>query len=96
MPFEDYLSAIVSPLLKQPEKFTIESTTDDMGVLLSLNLAQGDMGVVIGKSGETAKAIRHILRVFGMQNHARVNMKIVEPEGSPYRHKAPSDTELLA
>ena len=40
------------------------------------------MGQVIGRSGNTAKAIRTLLRVVGMKHNARVNLKIEEPEGS--------------
>jgi hypothetical protein len=40
------------------------------------------MGKVIGRQGETAKAIRSLLRVVGAKNNARVNLKIEEPEGS--------------
>jgi hypothetical protein len=40
------------------------------------------MGKVIGRSGNTAKAIRILLRVVGMKNNARVNLKINEPAGS--------------
>jgi len=40
------------------------------------------MGVVIGKEGKTAKSIRTLLRVLGDKNDSRVNLKIIEPEGS--------------
>jgi predicted RNA-binding protein Jag len=52
-----------------------------MGVLLSLDVHPDDMGKIIGRSGNTAKAIRILLRVVGMKNNARVNLKINEPEG---------------
>ncbi|KKP93403.1 MAG: hypothetical protein US00_C0007G0025 [Candidatus Nomurabacteria bacterium GW2011_GWF2_36_126] len=39
------------------------------------------MGKIIGRQGNTAKAIRTLLRVIGMKNNARVNLKINEPEG---------------
>jgi hypothetical protein len=39
------------------------------------------MGKIIGRSGNTAKAIRTLLRVVGMKHNARVNLKINEPEG---------------
>jgi hypothetical protein len=39
------------------------------------------MGKVIGRSGNTAKAIRTLLRVVGMKHNARVNLKINEPVG---------------
>jgi hypothetical protein len=40
------------------------------------------MGKIIGKEGKTAKAVRTLLRVFGAKSNARINLKIVEPEGS--------------
>ena len=40
------------------------------------------MGKIIGKSGQTAKSLRILLRVIGSKNNARVNLKIVEPDGS--------------
>jgi hypothetical protein len=44
------------------------------------------MGQVIGRMGQTAKAIRTLLRVVGAKRKARVNLKIYEPEGS---HRGP-------
>ena len=52
-----------------------------MGVLITLDVNPADMGKIIGRSGNTAKAIRTLLRVVGMKNNARVNLKINEPEG---------------
>jgi hypothetical protein len=53
-----------------------------MGVLMTLDVNPADMGKIIGRQGNTAKAIRTLLRVVGMKNNARVNLKISEPEGS--------------
>ena len=53
-----------------------------MGVLISLDVNPADMGKIIGRMGNTAKAIRTLLRIIGMKNNARVNLKINEPEGS--------------
>ena len=51
-------------------------------VLISLTVNPSDMGKLIGRQGNTAKALRTLLRVIGMKNNARVNLKINEPEGS--------------
>jgi len=68
-----------------PRKFTddvkIKRTVDEMGVLISLDVNAEDMGKVIGRSGNTAKAIRTLLRVVGMKHNARANLKINEPQG---------------
>jgi hypothetical protein len=53
-----------------------------MGVLITLTVNPADMGKIIGRMGNTAKAIRTLLRIIGMKNNARVNLKINEPEGS--------------
>ena len=73
---------VVKALADHPEDVKITRTVDEMGVLLTLSVHKDDMGKVIGRSGATAKAIRTVLRVVGMKNDARVNLKIEEPEGS--------------
>ncbi len=55
-----------------------------MGVLLTLKVAPEDMGKIIGRNGQTAKSVRTLLRVIGAKNNARVNLKIIEPEGSTH------------
>jgi predicted RNA-binding protein YlqC (UPF0109 family) len=77
-----FLEFVVKALVDVPDKVKIVRTVDEMGVLLTLTVDNADMGKVIGRSGNTAKAIRTLLRVVGMKNNSRVNLKINEPEGS--------------
>jgi len=79
---QQFLEYVVKALVEHPEDVKINRTVDEMGVLLMMSVHKDDMGKVIGRSGATAKAIRTILRVVGMKNDARVNLKIEEPEGS--------------
>lgn len=79
---QQFLDYIVKALVDNPDDVKINRTVDEMGVLLTLSVNKDDMGKVIGRSGATAKAIRTILRIVGMKNDARVNLKIEEPEGS--------------
>lgn len=78
---QEFLEFVVKGLVDHPEDVKITRTVDEMGVLLMLDLNQEDMGKVIGRSGNTAKAIRTLLRVVGMKHNARVNLKINEPAG---------------
>ena len=78
---QQFLEDLVKALVDHPESVKINRTVDEMGVLLTLDVHADDMGKVIGRSGNTAKAIRTLLRVVGMKNDARVNLKINEPEG---------------
>ena len=79
---QQFLEFIVKALVDNPDDVKINRVVDEMGVLLTLSVNKDDMGKVIGRSGATAKAIRTVLRVVGMKNDARVNLKIEEPEGS--------------
>lgn len=79
---QDFLEYVVKGLVDNPEDVKVSRVVDEMGVLLTLDVNPGDMGKVIGRSGNTAKAIRILLRVVGMKNNARVNLKINEPAGS--------------
>ncbi len=76
-----FLEFVVKALVEKADAVKIARTVDEMGVLLTLSVDPGDMGKVIGRAGNTAKAIRTLLRVVGMKNNARVNLKINEPEG---------------
>lgn len=78
---QEFLEHLVKSLVDKPEAVKIDRVVDEMGVLLTLDVDPEDMGKIIGRSGNTAKAIRTLLRVVGMKNNARVNLKINEPEG---------------
>ncbi len=78
---QQFLDFVVKSLVDNPNDVKINRTVDEMGVLMTLEVNAADMGKVIGRAGNTAKAIRTLLRVVGMKNNSRVNLKINEPEG---------------
>lgn len=84
---QEFVEYIVKALVDQPEDVRTERTVDEMGVLITLFINPADMGQVIGRMGQTAKAVRTLLRVVGAKHKARVNLKINEPEGS---HRGPN------
>ena len=81
-PDQKFLEFLIRSIVDTPEDVKVERKVDEMGVLLLLHVNPKDMGNVIGKQGQTAKAIRSLLRIVGIKNNARVNLKIEEPEGS--------------
>ena len=81
----DFLEFVVKSIASKPDDVKITRTVDEMGVLLNLKVAPEDMGQIIGREGSTARAIRTILRVIGVKNNARINLKIEEPEGGRVR-----------
>ncbi len=81
---KEFLVFLVKNLVDHPDDVTVDRKVDEMGVLLSLKVNALDMGQVVGRQGATAKAIRSLLRIVGVKNNARVNLKIEEPEGSTH------------
>lgn len=78
---QEFVEFVVKSLVNVPNDVSTTRTVDEMGVLLTLKVNPQDMGVVIGRQGATARALRTLLRVVGAKNNARVNLKIEEPEG---------------
>lgn len=78
---QEFVEYVVKALVDNPEKVKVDRRVDEMGVLITLDVDALDMGKIIGRDGATAKALRTLLRVVGMKNNARVNLKINEPEG---------------
>ncbi len=92
---QQFVEDVVKAIVDNPDKVSTERTIDERGVLIKLTVDPEDMGKIIGKEGKTAKAIRTLLRVLGAKNNARVNLKIVEPEGSaPSRHAENDEDEM--
>lgn len=79
---QQFVEDVVKAIVDNPDKVKTDRKVDEMGVLIELYVDSSDMGKIIGKEGKTAKAIRTLLRVLGAKNNARINLKIVEPEGS--------------
>lgn len=81
-----FVEYVVKALVDRPDDVKADRTVDEMGVLITLKVNPQDLGQVIGRQGQTAKSLRTLLRVVGAKNHARVNLKIYEPEGYRKSH----------
>jgi uncharacterized protein len=64
---KDLLDYLVRELVDDPEAVRVEQVDDDRGVLLTLRVAQDDMGKVIGRGGRTARALRIVMKAAGMR-----------------------------
>ncbi len=91
---QEFLEYLVKSLVDHPDDVKVDRKVDEMGVLLSLHVNAADMGQVVGRQGATAKAIRSLLRIVGVKNNARVNLKIEEPEGGT-RGLRPNDQDKI-
>jgi predicted RNA-binding protein YlqC (UPF0109 family) len=79
---KQFLEFVAQAVVANPKDVKVTRTVDERGVLLTLDINPQDMGYIIGRRGQTAQAIRTLLKIVGAKNNARVNLKINEPEGS--------------
>lgn len=63
----DLLDFLARELVDDPDAVQVEQVDDERGVLLTLRVAQDDMGKVIGRGGRTARAIRIVMKAAGMR-----------------------------
>lgn len=92
---QEFLEFIVKSIVDNPDSVQVDRKVDEMGVLLTLKVHPDDMAQVIGRQGGTARSIRTLLRIVGLKNNARVNLKIEEPEGGRRSEAAPSVEEAV-
>ncbi|HOW60092.1 MAG TPA: KH domain-containing protein [Candidatus Omnitrophota bacterium] len=77
---QNLLEAILQAIVTYPEQVQVARHVDEMGVLLSVKLGEGDAGIVIGKDGRAIKAIRSIMNLVGRRSKARVSVRLDVPE----------------
>lgn len=93
---QQFVDYVVRALVNNPDKVETKRTVDEMGVLITVKVDPTDMGYLIGRQGQTARAARTLLKVVGAKNNARVNLKIEEPEGSTRGPRKPRDAAAPA
>ncbi|MBI4038199.1 KH domain-containing protein [Candidatus Daviesbacteria bacterium] len=76
---KDLLEFIVTNLVSKPEAVNIDEQRNNGEVNLTLTVDPADMGLIIGKGGQTIRAIRKLLTVRSIAENVRVNLQLVEP-----------------
>ena len=74
-----FLKYVMEALVDDKDSLSIDGKIDEQGVLLTVQVSSKDMGKLIGKGGQTVKALRTLIRIIGGNNNQRVNLKILEP-----------------
>jgi len=73
------LEDIIKAIVQNPAEVKIEKVVDERGILFRIWVNQRDMGLVIGKAGVTANAIKHIIKIAGYKTKSAISIKIEEP-----------------
>ena len=70
------LSDLVCAIVEEPDAVSVEESVEADTVTLTLHVAQGDMGKVIGRHGKIANALRTVLKAAGNINNQKVTVDI--------------------
>jgi uncharacterized protein len=75
---ENLLLFLARSLVDEPDKVQVEGRETDSRVDLTLRVAPGDMGKVIGRHGRIVKAIRAVMKAASVKAHKRVNVEVAD------------------
>ena len=78
---KELLEFIVKNLVTNPEAVSVEEQSEEGNVNLLLTVDPTDMGLIIGKSGQTIRAIRKLLTVRAIAENVRINLQLADPKG---------------
>ena len=70
------LHDIAAAIVDSPEEVKVTCEEDDDTINMTLSVAPDDMGMVIGRHGRIAKAIRTVIKAAAAQCGKRVNVEI--------------------
>ena len=76
MNFKEILTNIARAIVDEPDAVNVEEVVNGNDVELTLTVAEGDTGMVIGRHGRIAKAIRQIMKVAATKTGKRVTVEI--------------------
>ena len=69
---------LAKALVGSPDEVSVVTSGDSEFMRIELEVAEEDLGRVIGRSGRTARALRTILSAAAAQNGQRCSLDIVE------------------
>jgi uncharacterized protein len=74
-----FLRYVLESIVEDADQLVITPKEDELGILLTVQVSDRDMGKLIGKGGQTVKALRTLVRLIGGNEQKRINVKILEP-----------------
>ncbi|MBS1849976.1 MAG: KH domain-containing protein [Acidobacteria bacterium] len=69
---------IAKALVDSPDEVFVEQVDEDGETVIELEVAESDMGKVIGRNGRTARALRTLISATGVRSHKRYVLEILE------------------
>ena len=75
---KELIETIVKSLVDQPDDVQINIIKGEKTSVIELSVAKDDLGKVIGKGGQTARAIRILMQAVSARQRKRAVLEILE------------------
>ena len=76
---KEFLKNIIEGIINHPDSLKVEASKDEMGVFLRVWAHKEDMGIIIGRGGTHASAIKLLTKLHGFRRDLKISVKIEEP-----------------
>lgn len=76
-PVADLLTCVIRGIVSDPEAVSVTASQDPGGWTYEVQVAEEDLGKVIGRQGRVARALRQIARAAAMREHRRVQVEFL-------------------
>jgi predicted RNA-binding protein YlqC (UPF0109 family) len=77
--YVDLVELIVKRLVTKPDEVKVSEDRSDSGaILVTIKVADDDIGRVIGKKGSTINAIRHVAKAASIKSGEKVDVDVEE------------------
>ena len=77
---KEFLQNLIGGIIRHPDNLDIDASEDEMGILLRVRVLKEDMGLVIGRGGVHANAIKLLTKLYGFRRDLKISVKIEEPK----------------
>ena len=75
---KDLVEVIAKALVDNPDEVVVTEEDTERALIVSLKVADDDMGKVIGKQGRIAKSIRSVVKAAASKDDKKVIVDIVQ------------------
>ncbi|MFZ4098830.1 MAG: KH domain-containing protein [Chlamydiia bacterium] len=80
---DEFIAYLIKNLVSHPDQVDVRSREGERGLLVEIRVAHPDIPKIVGKQGNTIKAIRTIAITAGARIGRRVRLELVEDRAAP-------------
>ena len=75
---KEVLETIIKNLVDNQESIKIEEAEDEKNIIFKVQVADGDMGKIIGRQGKIAQSIRTVMKAVANRKDKKVNVELID------------------